>query len=144
LTTYGNFYALMPSDNTATVAASVAVQFPQNGPVTGITRNGVSTSEFVLPVAGVYEVIWQVSVDESGQLDLWLDEGLGVTELVYTVVGRATGACQITGDTLITTTANGAILSVRNPSGNTPALTITPFAGGTHAVSATLTILRIS
>jgi len=34
-------------------------------------------------------------------------------------------------------------LSIVSPSGNTPALTLTPTAGGTHAVSANLVITRI-
>ena len=34
--TFGYFYALMPSDNTATVAAGSAVAFPQTGPTNGI------------------------------------------------------------------------------------------------------------
>lgn len=36
------------------------------------------------------------------------------------------------------------ILTVRNPAGNTAALTITPLAGGTRSVSAHLVITQIS
>lgn len=143
LTTFGNFYALMPGDNPATVAAGAAVEFPENGPATaGVTRASAST--FTLVAIGTYEISWQVSVTEAGQLDLWLDSGAGAVELAQTVVGRATGTSQIVGSTLITTTVTNSVLSVRNPSGNSPALTITPVAGGTHAVSATLTIKQLA
>lgn len=138
LTTFGNFYALMPGDNADTVAPGTAVDFPQDGPSSGLIRS--SASEFVLPAIGTYEIGWQVSVSEPGQLVLALNS----VELAQTVVGRATGSSQIVGNTLITTTAVNSILSVRNPTGNAAALTITPIAGGTHPVSATLTIKRIS
>lgn len=139
LTTFGNFYALMPPNNSATVAVGAAVQFPNNGPAIGVTRNGASPSQFVLPNIGIYEVTWQVSVNEPGQLDLQLNGA----ELPQTVVGRATGTSQIVGSTLITTTTANSILSVLNPAGNSTALTITPLAGGVDAVSATLTIKQI-
>ena len=57
-------------------------------------------------------------------------------ELDYTVVGRATGTSQILGMAVITTTAVNSVLTVRNPSDNAAALTITPLAGGTRPVSA--------
>jgi len=139
LTTFGNFFALMPGDNAATVAVGSDVQFPQNGPAgAGVTR--LTASTFQLAAIGTYEVTWQVSVSEAGQLVLVLN----AAELAPTVVGRATGTSQIVGSTLITTSVVNSVLSVRNPSGNSTALTITPLAGGTHPVSATLTIKQIS
>ncbi len=133
-----DFYALMPGDNAAPVGANVAVQFPQNGPSTGIiTRLGPST--FLLPSIGTYLVLFQVSVTEAGQLMLRLNGGL----VANSVVGRATGTDQIIGMSLVTTSAPGSVLDVINPPGNSPALTITPNAGGTHAVSAHLSIIRI-
>ena len=42
----------------------------------------------------------------------------------------ATGTSQIIGMAIIETTAVNSILAVRNPAGNTTALTITPSAGG--------------
>ncbi len=143
LTTFGNFYALMPSDNSATIAAGAAINFPTDGPIAGgISRS--STSNFTLADIGTYEVTWQVAVTEAGQLQLWLDSGSGAVGLAQTVVGRATGTNQIFGSTLITTSAVNSLLSVRNPTGNSPALTLTLNAGGTHAVSATLTIKRLA
>ena len=64
-------------------------------------------------------------------------------DLEYTVVGRATGASQIIGMAIVTTTVEDSILTVRNPAGNAAALTITPLAGGTRPVSAHLVITQI-
>lgn len=69
---------------------------------------------------------------------------LNGADLDYTVVGRATGASQIVGMALVETTEINSILTVRNPAGNTPALTITPVAGGTRPVSAHLMIIKIA
>lgn len=140
-TAYGYFFALMPPDNAATVAAGTAVEFPQDGEANGIVRDGAS--EFILPDIGVYEITWQVSLTEAGQLILGLDSGSGVLELAHTVAGRATGTSQITNHVIIRTTAVGSKVSVRNPSGNTPAETITPLAGGTWPVSASIVIKQI-
>ncbi|MGG1616771.1 hypothetical protein ACIFQM_01950 [Paenibacillus sp. NRS-1782] len=79
---FADFYALMPSDNAATVAPGTDVSFPQNGPSSGtvITRTGTST--FNLSVIGTYQVLFQVSVTEAGQLILTLNG----SDLAYTVV----------------------------------------------------------
>jgi hypothetical protein len=132
---YALFFAMMPGDNAATVGVGVAVEFPQDGPTTGAFSR-VDSSTFDLPVIGTYEVTWQVSIAEPGQLQLALN-GVG---LAHTVVGRATGTTQLFGSTIITTTSVHSELSVINPIGNSTALTITPIAGGANAVSATLSI----
>ena len=130
------FFALMPPDNASTVAAGAAVQFPQNGPTVGssITRTGTST--FQLGAIATYNVSFVVSVTEAGQLGLSLNGAV----LPYTVNGRATGTSQIVGQALVTTTALNEILRVENPAGESTALTVTPLAGGTDPVSATLVI----
>lgn len=134
------FYALMPGDNAATVAVGGSVSFPQDGPATSADIVRSTDSVITLSTPGVYRVSVQVSVDEAGQLVLALD---GV-ELPYTVAGRATGTNQITIITLVESTLANQTLSVRNPAGNSTALTITPIAGGTHLVSATLLIELIA
>jgi hypothetical protein len=139
---YGAFFALAPPNNAATIAVGGAVEFPQNGTTNGVARATAST--FTLAAVGDYEISWQVPVIEAGQLVLALDIGAGAVELTNTVVGRATGTTTIVGHTIITTTVAGSILSVRNPAGNSNALTVPPFAGGTHPVSATLIIKRLS
>jgi hypothetical protein len=143
---YAEFYALMPPDNAATVAAGSAVQFPRNGPQQGgiVSGAGNSDTSFVLPNVGTYRVAFSVSVTEPGQLELTLDSGAGAVALPYTVYGRATGTSEISGEALVTTTVANSDLSVVNPTGNSPALTITPAAGGTHAVAASLVIEQLS
>ena len=130
----------MPPDNTSTVAAGADVSFPNDGPNSNSGIERLSATSFNLTNIGSYQVLFQVSVTEPGQLQLTLND----TPLAYTVVGRATGTSQITGLAIITTTVSNSTLTVRNPAGNTPALTITPNAGGTNAVSAHLVILQIS
>ena len=136
---FADFFALMPPDNEATVAPGTDVSFPQDGSTGGgaITRTGPSS--FNLALIGTYQVLFQVSVDEAGQLILTLNGA----DLADTVVGRATGTSQIVGMALVTTTVINSILTVRNPAGNSTALTITPLAGGTRPVSAHLVITQL-
>ena len=136
---FANFFALMPPDNSSTVAVGTSVHFPQDGPSDGsgnISR--VSALSFNLLNIGIYEINFQVSVSEAGQLIVLLDGA----ELAYTVVGRATGTSQIVGMCLITTTSINTVLEINNPVGNSIDLTITPLAGGTRAGSAHLLIKR--
>ena len=134
------FFALMPPDNAATVAVGADVSFPQDGPISsGSAISRISSSTFNLSAIGTYQVMFQVSVNEPGQLNLTLNGD----ELAYTVVGRATGTNQLAGMSLVTTTVINSILTVRNPAGNSTALTITPLAGGTSPVSAHLVITQI-
>jgi hypothetical protein len=165
---YADFYALQgdgtgptePIDNPATVGAGCPILFPRDGSNSGsqiIRDTGVGTCgncpdlsqcSFVLTEIGTYLVQFQTSVTEPGQLVLGLDSGAGIAELPDSVVGRATGTSQIIGVSLVTTSVINSKLSVRNPTGNTPALTITPQAGqagaGGPAVSAHLVIIRVA
>ena len=136
---YADFFALMPSDNTLTIGVGTDVLFPQDGATSGVITR-ISPSSFQLTNTGTYLITFQVSVTEAGQLDLTLN---GV-EQAQSVVGRATGTSQIMGTTLITTSSPNAVLTVRNPSVNSTALTITPTAGGAKPVSAHLTILQLA
>ena len=135
-----DFYALMPGDNSATVAIGTDVEFPQNGPNVGTNIVRTGPSSFNLIAIGTYQVLFQVSIDEPGQLIVTIN-GL---DLAYTIVGRATGTLQIVGMCLITTIVANSILTIRNPAGNSTALTITPVAGGTRSVSAHLVITQIN
>lgn len=136
---YADFYALMPPDNSATVAPGTDVSFPQNGPIANTNIGRLGPSSFNLGPIGTYQILFQVSVTEAGQLILTLNG----QDLAYTVAGRATGTSQIVGMAVVTTTAVNSILTVRNPAGNAAALTITPLAGGTRPVSAHLVITQI-
>lgn len=135
---FADFFALMPGDNAATVAIGGDVDFPQDGPaVGGITRLGVDSFELANP--GIYEVNFQVSVTEPGQLALTLNNAT----LLPTVVGRATGTSQIVGLAIIDVPLANSVLTVRNDA-SAAALTITPLAGGTNPVSAHLVIKRLA
>jgi hypothetical protein len=136
---FSDFFALMPPDNAATVAPGTDVSFPQDGPTSGTAIARIDASTFNLTAIGTYQVMFQVSVTEAGQLILTLNGA----DLAYTVVGRATGTSQIVGMSLVTTTVINSLLTVRNPAGNSTALTITPLAGGTRPVSAHLVITQI-
>jgi hypothetical protein len=129
----------MPPDNATTVAPGTDVDFPQDGPTSGTDIVRATSDSFTLSEIGTYQVLFQVSVDEPGQLILTLNGA----DLAYTVVGRATGTSQIVGMALVQTSVIDSILTVRNPAGNSTALTITPLAGGTRPVSAHLVITRL-
>ena len=114
------------------------MSFPQDGPISGnITR--IEPSSFNLQEIGSYQIMFNVGVSEAGQLILTLNGA----DLAYTVVGRATGTSDIIGISIVTTTEINSLLTVRNPAGNSTALTITPLAGGTRPVSAHLIITQI-
>lgn len=133
---FSDFYALMPGDNSATVAINSPILFPQNGSTNAsITRLGPSS--FNLPTIGTYLVQFQVSIDESTQLALRIN---GTVDL-NTVVGRSTGTDQVVGKSFVTTSAPNTTLEVVNV-GNS-SITITPIAGGTHSVSAHVLIIRV-
>lgn len=136
---YADFYALMPGDNSATIAPGTDVSFPQDGPNSGsgIARSGPDS--FALADIGIYQILFQVSVTEAGQLILTLNG----EDLAYTVAGRASGTSQIIGMAIVETTVIGSILTVRNPEGSAAALTITPLVGGTRPVSAHLVITQL-
>jgi hypothetical protein len=130
---YGYFYN---TSVPATIPAGGSVPFAQTGPVNGIFSFGGGTN-FVLPDSGVYEVTWQLNVNEGGALAL----ALNGTELPQTVVGRYTGTTQIVGNVLINANAND-VLNVRAASGNPSALTISASVY-TNAVTGSLVIKRI-
>jgi len=137
---YADFYALIPPDNSATVAPGTDVSFSQNGPIANTNIDRLGPSSFNLGPIGTYQIFFQVGVTEAGQLILTLNG----QDLAYTVAGRATGTSQIVGMAVVTVTEVNSILTVRNPAGNAAALTITPLAGGTRPVSAHLVITQIS
>ena len=92
-----DFYALMPSDNPIQIHPGGYVNFPNNGVRVGtdISRYnpgiGPSNTEFALGLVGVYQVSFQVSVTESGQLQILLNNNINS----ISVVGRSTGNTEI-------------------------------------------------
>jgi len=134
-----DFYALMPNDNTATIAPGSNIEFPNDGPNVGSTISRTGPSTFNLTNIGMYLIQFQVSIAEAGQLCIKLNS----IEQQNSVVGRATGTSQIVGINLITTASANSILSISNPIAEPTALTLTPLAGGSNPVSAHLVILQI-
>jgi hypothetical protein len=128
----------MPPDNSSTIAIGEAINFNQNDPNNNTIITRLTASTFNLELVGLYEIIFQVSINEAAQLVIVVN---GV-ELDYTVVGRATGTNQIIGDCLILTTTPNSILSINNPSENSTVLTLTPLRGGNKALSANLIIKK--
>ena len=139
ISSYADFFAIMPPDNSSTIAPGTNVSFPQNGTINSTTISRLSDDTFNLSKIGSYLILFQVSITEAGQLVLSLNDA----ELDYTVVGRATGTSQISEMVIITTTSEDSVLSVRNPANEAAALTITPVAGGTNPVSAHLVIIKL-
>jgi hypothetical protein len=136
---YAYIYDLSPPDLAATVAAGAAVPFANNGSMTAGIAHTPGNSTITFTNAGVYRVEFIASVTEPGQLVLALN---GI-EIPSTVYGRATGTSEISGQAILSISA-GDVLTLRNPTGNSPALTFTPNAGGTHAdVSASIVIEQV-
>ena len=98
----------MPPDNTATIASGKPVEFPTDGCTNNTSITRLTLSTFNLANIGIYEITFQVSITEPGQLVVVLNE----IEIPYTVVGRATGTSQIFGMCLIKTTNLNSILSI--------------------------------
>jgi len=130
-----DFYLITPA---ATIAPGSEINFSNDGPTFGTDITRIDSSHFNLASIGIYQVFFQASITETGQLCIFI-----VNELLNTVVGRATGTCQLVCMCLIQTTVVNSILSIVNPVTETTALTLTPFAGGTNQVSAHLVINRI-
>lgn len=70
---FADFYALMPPDNAATVAPGTDVSFPQDGPNSGSDIARIGADSFNLAQIDTYQVLFQVSVTEAGQLELTLN-----------------------------------------------------------------------
>ena len=129
----------MEPDNPEPIEADTDVSFPRTGPTSGTTITRISDTAFNLAEEGVYQVFFQVSAAEAGQLILTLNG----EDLPYTVAGRAAGGSQIVGISLVSTDAPNTVLTVRNPDGTAPALTLSPQAGGTRPISAHLVITQL-
>ena len=133
---YQDFYALMPSDNVATVPINGAIEFPQTAISNSIITR-TSPSAFNLPDIGTYEISFQASIQEQTQLGIFLNGVL----LSSSVVGRSTGTTQIVGTSLVTTSIVNSVLSINNL--GFVAITLAPNAGGTNPVSAHLIIKKL-
>lgn len=94
---FADFYALIPPDNSATVAPGTDVSFPQDGSNSGSDITIIGPSSFNLAQIGSYQVLFNVGVTEAGQLIITLNG----EDINYTVVGSATGTSDIVGMSII-------------------------------------------
>jgi hypothetical protein len=107
-------------------------------PSTGITS--FSPTQIQLAVPGAYQVMFHVSITELCQLVLTLNG----TPQGYTVVGRATGTCQLVGMTIVVTSLPNTTLALQNAGLTSINVSPPPVTGGFNTTSAHITILRLS
>lgn len=140
------YYGMAPGDYGATVAINAPFPFPQDGSNFGSQITRISSTTFNLINVGVYLITWQISVDEAAQTTLWADSTgafAPASRVIDSCVGRATGTNQIVGNTLLVVSAVNTQIRIYNDA-SAAALTVTPIAGGTQDVSASITICRVS
>jgi len=137
---YADFYALMPSDNPCPIYPGCAVEFPNDGTISGTEISRICSKRFNLASAGTYQVSFDISISGRAQLALELDGNV----LPETVVGRSEHCTQLSGTFLVTTTQPNQVLSVNNPPSECHSDCITPYAGGNLPVSAHLVIIKMS
>ena len=88
-----------------------------------------------------YDISFFVSVSiRSGQLELIFNG----SPVASTVTGIATGTNYIMVSLLLNLAVVNSVLTVRNPTGNSVSLTITPIVGRASVVSVHLRIVRLS
>ena len=69
---YADFYALMPGDNATPIAAGGDISFPVTAAIGGTGISRLSATSFGL-APGVYQVSFNVTTTEAGQLVLTLN-----------------------------------------------------------------------
>lgn len=131
--TFSSFFGMSNADYPGTIAIGAPLDFPNAGPTSGAAPTRTGPGAFLINLSGVYEVNFQGSFDEPGQLALFI----GVGALARTRVGRATGTSQIAGSFHVQLTL-GAVVSIVNDA-SPAALTVTPLPGGTLPAGVTLT-----
>jgi hypothetical protein len=103
-----------PNDNPDPIEPGNAVNFPNPSinPYGTIQRVSGSNSQFKLPPNGVYEIIFTVVVQNTGELVVVLND----SELLMTVIGKS-GNGEIVGTSIISTpTGLPSVLSINNVS----------------------------
>ena len=131
------------SESPISVPPNEAQPYFSLGAISGTDISQVDSKTFNLASVGSYEVTWQGSYTDDGQLCLRVDDGSGFTELAFTTVGR-TAESQIVGNVIIITHAIDTKLQVCNPSINTATLVMASPAAGTESFNfASLVIKRL-
>ena len=113
---YGFFWN--EQDVLVTIAPTDPIPFPIDGPADGgVVRDGVSDDTFVLPLAGVYDISWQISQTAgalNGLTTIYTDDGGGFIRQDSTSAGSIALNGQITNRVLLQVDADGTLLQVRN------------------------------
>jgi hypothetical protein len=117
---FADFYGLMSgeddevNDNPDPIEPGESVNFPNPSvnPYGSIQRVPGSKSKFTLSPGGVYEIMFQVTVQNTGELVVFLNDA----ELLMTVVGKS-GNGEIVGMSIISTPiSSNSTLSINNVS----------------------------
>jgi hypothetical protein len=97
------------------------IQFPLLGPTNTATISKLTQSSFLLNNPGIYNIRFQISIIEEGQIGILLQKGL-IFEIVASY-GRSGTNSQIVGDVIFSTNYPGSIIYIKNFSSG--AVTIT-------------------
>jgi hypothetical protein len=103
------------NDNPEKIEPGNAINFPKPliNPYGSIQRlSGTSTNQFVLPPSSVFEIMFEVTIQNTGELVIVLNG----EELSMSVVGKPGGG-SVVGMAIITTpSVNPSVISINNPS----------------------------
>lgn len=135
---YADYYNIITEATGILISPDEDVSFPTQNAIGGTGISALSASSFSL-AAGTYLVYFELPVNEAGQVGLTLNDAL----LPQTVFGRSAVDSQIIGITAVTVTADGSVLTVRNPAtANSFTLSGAPETG--EPLSAHLIIVRVA
>ena len=120
---FADFYGQMSqggiNDNPDDIGPGESVNFPSPivNPFGIIQRKeGTSPNEFVLPPDSIFEITFQVTTNNAGELIVVLNGN----ELVQTVVGKSGGGSLVGMSIITTPSGSESILSINNPVGSPP------------------------
>ena len=105
------------NDNPLAIDPGSAISFPKPliNPF-GILRNGTTTTEFVLPPNSIFEITFQVTIQNAGEIVVVLNGN----ELIETVVGHPGGGATVGMCIITTPPTTNSIISLNNPSSAVP------------------------
>jgi hypothetical protein len=102
------------NDNPDSIDPGSAVHFPRPSvnPYGSIQRSASSPFEFLLPPNSIFEITFQVTVQNTGELVIVLNG----QELSQTVVGKSGGGFVVGMSIITTPSGSQSTLSINNPS----------------------------
>ena len=108
---FADFFAINSEEEAMILQPGEDFAFPNTGANSNSGISEITETSFNLENIGSYLVMFNVTTIQTPKLGLTLDDEL----LDYTVAGRPSGASQIVGMTIITTTQENSVLTVRYP-----------------------------